>query len=316
MKILITGISGIIGNIMAKHFLAHGHTVIGISRHPRIAAKKLPETITIIDWSALTPEFFQIRQIDAIINLSGAPMIQKWNRHTKPNILNSRQSALETIYGVVRRLSPSNRPQSIIYASSIAIYSTQIEPVDESFQPDLDINFFQSLVWQKLEKSIRKLSIPDVRTVIARIGLVIGPYDLMRTLLTCSRYYSGAVIGSGNQKISWISHHDLARSFDRFIADKTCNGTYNVVAPEIVTARKLSVEIARSINRPVWLRIPDRALRLLLGELADNFLVSAPVKPTRLKEASFRWNIPDFNSAVVQALWELNASETNSLLVR
>jgi uncharacterized protein (TIGR01777 family) len=307
MNILVTGISGVIGNILTQHWEAGGNRVIGVSRNPKQCQARFTEQTIIVDWGALTPEFFQVRKIDAIVNLCGAPMIQKWNKRTKPEILSSRQNSLEKVYALVRQLPPSRRPGCIINASSVAIYSTQREEVDESIQPDLDINFFQSLVWQKLEKRVRELSVPDVRTVIARIGLLIGPYEMMQIMLSCSRWGAGAVIGNGKQKISWISHHDLARAFDQFLCKPSMSGTYNVVSPEVVTAEEMSTSIAAIYGRQVWLRIPDRGLRILLGELAENFLTSAAVKPARLKAANFTWNLPQFTPAIEQARWEINA---------
>ena len=156
---------------------------------------------------------------------------------------------------------------------------------------------------------MQQLSIPDVRTVIARIGVLIGPYSMMASMLCYSRWFLGAIIGKGTQKISWISHHDMARAFDRFISDESTNGVYNVVSPQTITARQMSIEVARAVNRSVWLRIPENLLCLALGELADNFLTSASVKPTRLIEAEFCWNLPDFQSAVAQALWELQITD-------
>ncbi len=301
---------------MTHHWLSQGHRVIGVSRSPGTAGKSFPRTVTIVDWSALTPEFFQVRRIDTIVNFAGAPMIQRWDRHSKPEILLSRQVAVERIFEVVRCLPPSRRPKSIVGVSSAAIYSTQTRAVDESLDPEFDINFFQSIVWRRLEKCMQQLRIPNVRSVIARIGVLIGPYDMMSTMLLCSRWFCGAIIGDGKQEISWISHHDLARAFDRFISDTSISGTYNVVSPQTITARQMSTEVARAVNRSVRLRIPGNLLRLTLGELAENFLTSACVKPTRLLQADFRWNFPDFRSAVGQAMWELQIADQAGAALR
>ena len=296
-----------IGNILSRHWLSKGHTVIGISRRPEYARNLLPTEISVIDWGALTPELFQVRPIYCVVNVSGAPMMQRWNRKSKPEILNSRETAIRNINKVVRALAPSQRPKCIINASSVAVYSTQRKTVDESIEPNLDVNFFQSLVWKRLEKTICELNIPDVRTVVARIGLVIGPYALMQSLFAASRFYLGAVLGNGKQKISWISHHDLARIFDLLMTNQSASGIYNVVSPQSVSAEAFSSDIAASQNRPIFLKIPEPFLRLLLGELAQNFLTSASVAPRRLEQLDFAWNLPDFRSAVRQVQWQLSA---------
>ena len=79
----------------------------------------------------------------------------------------------------------------------------------------------------------------------------------------------------------------------------------NIVSPQNVTSAGLSSGVARSVSRQVFLRLPDRLLRRMLGEFADNFRISADVRPGRLTHDGFIWELPDFDQAVRVAAQEL-----------
>ena len=304
-RVLIAGITGTVANTIAEHLLSQGHQVFGISRDPARAARRLDPRISLISWLQLSPGFIATTEISAIINCAGAPMIQRWSHNAKAEILTSRLRATRKLYQLLRNLPAAHRPECFINASSIAIYSNRQLPVDESDIPDMDRQFFQSRVWHQLESLAGSLQVPKVRTVVARMGVSIGPDEMMHSMLRASRFFMGAVLGSGRQKISWISHRDLARAVEHLLLNQQLAGVFNIVSPQSVTSAALSKGIARSVSRQVFLRLPRGVLRQLFGELADNFMISAEVRPGRLADAGFIWEQPDFDQAVRVAAREL-----------
>jgi NAD dependent epimerase/dehydratase family enzyme len=68
MKIVIPGGSGQVGNILARHFHAQGHTVTVFSRNPQ------PAPWRVVRWDGLTPGNWtrDLEQSDVCINLAGA----------------------------------------------------------------------------------------------------------------------------------------------------------------------------------------------------------------------------------------------------
>jgi uncharacterized protein (TIGR01777 family) len=305
LRILLTGASGMVAGFVAKYFVEKGHHVVGVSRHPEKAALVTDPRVSLISWRQLVPGFLAAQKFDAIINLAGAPMMGKWNDRTKAEILMSRIQATKRIHHVLEQLPPPHRPECCVNASSVAIYSSPVEEVDEDVQPEIDPQFFQARVWNQLEALVSNLQVPQVRTLVLRFGIVIGPHEMMRTLLHTSRWFLGAVLGSGQQRISWISHRDLARSVEFALLNKRVRGAVNVVSPQIITASQMGTDIARSVNRRALLRIPEPLLRLFLGELAMNFTTSATVTPARLRQAGFNWELGDFYQAAVVAAHEL-----------
>ena len=308
LKVLITGISGTVAKIVAHHLLARGHQVLGVSRDPNRAAQHLDPQISLISWQQLSPGLVATADVTAIVNFAGAPMIQRWSHDAKAEILTSRIQATRNLYQLLRSLPAALRPECFINASSIAIYSNRQLPVDELTVPDMDHNFFQSQVWHQLESMINGLRVPKVRTVVARMGVVIGPHEMLHSMLRASRFFMGTVLGSGRQKVSWISHRDLARAMEHLLLNQHLNGVFNVVSPQTITSAGLSTGIARSVSRQVFLRLPNGLLRRLFGELADNFMTSAEVRPGRLANDGFIWELPDFDQAVRVAAQELGFS--------
>jgi len=54
----------------------------------------------------------------------------------------------------------ANRPEVIIFASSVAAYANAPERVDEYTKLRKDINYFKSIIWYDLEKEILEYKIP------------------------------------------------------------------------------------------------------------------------------------------------------------
>jgi NAD dependent epimerase/dehydratase family enzyme len=62
---------------------------------------------------------------------------------------------------------------------------------------------------------------------------------------------------------------------------------------------EVSKAIGRSMGRPSWLPVPEFALKLALGEMAEEMLLaSARALPKRLLEAGFSFAFPDLESAL------------------
>jgi uncharacterized protein (TIGR01777 family) len=308
LKVLITGITGVVANTLAQHLLMQGHQVLGVSRDPVRAAKQLDPRISLVSWQQLSPGLIATTEVSAIVNFAGAPMIQRWSHDAKAEILTSRIQTTRKLYHLLRSLPAALRPECFINASSIAIYSNRQLPVDELVVPDMDHNFFQSQVWHQLESLINSLQVPKIRTVVARMGVVIGPHEMMRSMLRASRFFMGTVLGSGKQKVSWVSHRDLARAMEHLLLNQQLDGVFNIVSPQTITSADLSTGIARSVSRQVFLRLPNGVLRRMFGELADNFMTSAEVRPGRLANDGFIWELPDFDQAVRVAAQELGFS--------
>jgi NAD dependent epimerase/dehydratase family enzyme len=94
---------------------------------------------------------------------------------------------------------------------------------------------------------------------------------------------AGAVIGSGNQFVSWIHIEDALAVIAHAVRDAKLEGPVNAVAPESVSYAQFMREAGAIARRPVWLRIPELPLRKLLGEMAIMLVEGPCVLPGKLR---------------------------------
>nr|WP_051568094.1 NAD-dependent epimerase/dehydratase family protein [Draconibacterium orientale] len=69
MKIKLTGSNGYIGRLISSELLKKGHAVSGINRN--------------LLYGASTNLQKELRNADVIINLAGAPILQRWTAENK-----------------------------------------------------------------------------------------------------------------------------------------------------------------------------------------------------------------------------------------
>jgi uncharacterized protein (TIGR01777 family) len=108
----------------------------------------------------------------------------------------------------------------------------------------------------------------------------------------------GTRLGSGKQWMSWIHYEDVIRAL-MWIFEK--GGTYptvNVVAPEPVTNADFTAELGHALHRPAFLKVPEFALQLGLGERASMLLDSERVVPGILQRAGFEFRFPTLRAAL------------------
>ena len=102
--------------------------------------------------------------------------------------------------------------------------------------------------------------------------------------------------------MSWIALDDLLGLVLFLLrADPVC-GPVNAVAPGSVMNAEFAATLARVLRRPALLPLPEIAVRLALGEMADALLLSSTrVRPNRLETASFPFRHPSLvgNSSII-----------------
>jgi NAD dependent epimerase/dehydratase family enzyme len=81
------------------------------------------------------------------------------------------------------------------------------------------------------------------------------------------------------------------------------SGPFNVTAPTPVTSRELCSALKRQLKTLVTLPMPAAAMRLVVGEMADELLITGQrVVPDALSEAGFEFRHADIDSALAASL--------------
>ncbi len=119
-----------------------------------------------------------------------------------------------------------------------------------------------------------------------RIGLVMSAKDggALPEIAKPIKYYVGAAFGSGEQWQSWIHITDLARMFI-FIAENNLKGVFNGVSPNPVTNNRLVKEIAKILEKPLFLpNIPKFVMQTILGEMSYILFASQRVSSKKIEK--------------------------------
>lgn len=281
MNISLSGAGGFIGNAISRAFMAKGWTVKPISR----GSFSLPED-----------EFRQsrIEGADVIINLAGAGISKKWTEEYKEEILKSRISTTQKIVSAIQ--ASEHKPALLISASGADIYGNAGTHDEES---NSFSDSFLGKVCREWENEASKVP-ADVRLVIARMGVVLG--DNGGALDKMYRPFSlglGAVVGKGDQWISFIHIKDLVNAFIFIIENPSLKGPVNISSPYPVTNRDFSKTFGKVLNQPVFLSIPSGLMTRLYGEGASVLLEGRKVLPGKLTEAGFHFTYPTITNSMV-----------------
>ena len=131
-----------------------------------------------------------------------------------------------------------------------------------------------------------------MRVVLTRTGLVMAPAGgMLSRLKPLFSLGLGARLGNGRQYLPWISLEDQVRALLFAITHDELSGPVNFAGPAPVTNAEFTTALGRTVNRPTPLMVPGFALRTVLGEFADEGLLSGQrVIPAALERAGFHFH--------------------------
>lgn len=271
MKIAIIGAGGFIGKELNAFLSRKGHTIIPISH---IELEK--------PFSELVP---LIEGCDVIINLAGAPILGKWTPEFKDLILKSRVGSTNRIIDAINYAE--NKPKLFISTSAIGIYNDKIQHDESSLAFADDYLAEVCKLW---EYSTARLGKTEIRTVIFRLGMVMGKsggayLQIMKPI----KLGVGAIIGTGEQKTSYIQISDLLNAYNFVINNTDTNGIFNLTTPYPTTNKILTKIIAKKLHRKVFFKLPICILKFIYGDGAEVISSSRDIIPTKLLKAGFKF---------------------------
>lgn len=285
MRILISGITGLIGSHVAQALRSDGHTVLGLSR----SAQGRDD---LIEWSTAHGQLdpLLVDGFDAVVHLAGESIAGRWNDEKKQRIRRSRidgTALLATTLAKVER-----KPQVFISASAVGYYGDRGEErLAEDAKPGNGFLAEVAMEWEQAADAAREA---NIRTVHPRFGMVLSPKGgALQQMLTPFRFGVGGRIGSGRQYWPWISLDDAAGVIRRAMEGDDLNGPVNAVAPDPPTCSEFVKALGRALRRPTVLPMPAFAARLVLGEFADAaLLASTRAVPARLEALEYSFTHP------------------------
>ncbi|MBA4258689.1 MAG: TIGR01777 family protein [Chitinophaga sp.] len=316
--ILITGGTGTVGKRLTALLLEKGYSVIIVGRGTQ--SKQVQDskanmtmgsanqaTLRFATWNieAQTIDESAIKDADYIIHLAGAGVAdQRWSDARKKEIADSRINSCALI---VKALSSiPNKVKAVVSASAIGWYG----PDDSADSPSHGFTEdatpypdFLGNTCKAWEDSIAPITSLDKRLVVLRTGIVLSNaggalVEFKKPLL----FKTAAILGSGNQMISWIHEDDLCNQYIYAIENENMNGVYNAVAPHPVSNKTLTIELAKKVCGSFYIPfyVPAFVLKVVLGEMSIEVLKSTTVSSNKIMQAGYKFQYPTIDAALQQ----------------
>jgi uncharacterized protein (TIGR01777 family) len=297
MRVVLAGASGFLGSQLRASLAADGHEV---TRLVRRATKRDDERW----WDPYTGTFdvSVLAGADVVVNLAGAGVGDKrWNEAYRRVLVDSRVRPTLTLATALASMPERDRPAVLLNASAVGFYGdTGDATVNEESAPGG--GFFPTLC-QSWEAATGAATAAGVRVVLLRSGLVLdGSGGLLRPLALATRFFVGGPLGGGRQWMPWIAIADWLGAV-RLLIDRTdLAGPVNVVGPDPVRNKDFARTLGKVLNRPAPWPIPTWALRIVLGEFADESVASQRALPAVLSRAGYDYQHSTVESALRAAL--------------
>jgi hypothetical protein len=235
---------------------------------------------------------------DAVVNLAGEPIAQRWTAAAKKRIYDSRVEGTRRLVNAFS--AQSQRPQVLVSASAVGLYGsrgdeilTETSPPGHGFLPEVVMD------WEKAAQSAEALGI---RVVSLRFGMVLGRGGALARLLPVFRLGGGGRLASGRQWMSWIHVDDVVSMILYAIENAGLKGGFNATAPNPVTNTEFTRALAHAVHRPAIIPVPALALKLVFGEMSEVLLDSQRAVPAAAEAAGFKFRFSELAPALDQIL--------------
>jgi len=279
MNVTVLGASGFIGRHLRAALLARGDAVTEASLRDVDAAARSCEGA------------------DAVVNLSGESIAQRRTAEVKERIHSSRVAATRAL---VQRLRKSAAPPTaFVCASAVGYYgASQTATFVEASPPGDD---FLARVCADWEAEAERAAEFGARLCRVRTGIVLGTDGgVLASLLPIFRLGGGGVVASGKQWYSWVHVDDVVSIYVEAV--DRLEGPINAVAPNPVRNADFTRALAHALHRPAVARVPEFALRLMLGEGATVATRGQRVIPERTLAAGYRFKFTTLDTALENLL--------------
>lgn len=297
MKILITGGTGFVGTALVKFLAEQGHQITLLTREKHHGAQ-VPEIVYPNKGALLDSK--QLSEFQAIINLAGASISSvRWTKAGKNKILNSRITVTKLLVESMKKNQELQMPypQIFISTSAVGYYGlSENEIFDEAGRNGAGFLADVARQWEEEAKKAKNLS---TRNIILRFGIVLGDGGILKQLKKPFEFGVGGYIASGKQWISWIALEDLIRIISYMLMNQNASGIYNACAPDAVSMKELTLELAKALHKKAWTKTPGWVLHLLMGQMAEELIIHGQrATPNRLQKEGFSFSYENISKAM------------------
>lgn len=260
-NILITGISGFVGNNLIKYFSSkNNYTLFGLD----IVFDNIEGVEKIYSWDNLG----EIKDVDVVIHLAG-------KAHDLKNT-SDEKSYFDINYGLTKKIydwyQQSSATQFFMMSSVKAVADTVNGELTEDVVPNPITAYGKSKI--KAEDYLNSIVLPDNKNLyIFRPAMIHGPGNKGNLNLLYSIVAKGFPwpLASFDNKRSFVSVENLCFIFKSFIDRDINSGTYNIADEKWLSTNKLIQIISEGVGRKPRLWHFPKGFVKFLAKLGDVF---------------------------------------------
>lgn len=293
-RILITGATGMIGRKLLHTLQQAGHELSILSRKQ----EQIPG-VKVYIWDIYKKQIDTncMSDVDCVIHLAGENIAdEKWTAERKREIIDSRTLSTHLLYSAIE--DTNTKLDCLISASATGYYGDcGDEILTENDGPGLG---FLAECCKEWEEAVDKGNTQGHRIVKLRTGFVLAKGEgALAAIEKQIKFFTGAPLGSGKQWVPWVHIDDIVAMYVYALENPTLSGAYNACAPFPVTNATLTAAIAAKLHRPVWpLNVPEKMLKLILGEMSELVLMSTNTSAQKLLSADFKFKYTQLDDAL------------------
>ncbi len=287
MQTLVTGSSGLVGSELLGRLHSAGHTLYCLQRNADPTSKEIWNTDGLLATMGDAPVHFT-----SVIHLAGENVAQRrWSPKVKERILASRKEGTRQLIDFLGTLNTP--PENFLCASATGYYGNQGGKLLNETS-SLGSGFLADVCrqWEQEASRAEKLG---CRVVLLRFGMVLSDQGgALKKMLPPFRVGLGGPIGRGERYMSWVSIRDLVEIIHFILINENVRGAVNVVSPTPVTNAVFTRTLAKVLDKPARIPVPPVILRLLLGDMAEEMLLTSfRVRPDVLEKNGYVFSDTD-----------------------
>jgi uncharacterized protein (TIGR01777 family) len=290
MRVAVTGATGTIGSAVVSSLRERSDEVTELSRSTNWPAPQEEP-----------PPADALRSRDAVVNLLGERLDQRWSDKAKAEIRSSRVLGTRNLVAALGSLPEAERPRALVSQSAVGYYGARgDEPISEDTPAGDDFLAHVVADWEAEARAAEELG---VRVVLTRTGVVLSPAGgALPKMLPFFKAGVGGPVAGGRQYMAWVHVDDVVGAILFALDTPALSGPVNVAAPDPTTNKEFSRALGRVLHRPALAPVPALVLKGLYGEMSMTVTTGQRAVPTRLRELGYSFQRPDLEAALRDAI--------------
>lgn len=289
MKVVVAGGTGFIGDPLVRALEARGDQVVVLTRTVRTANHRAWDGKTRGEWAS------ELDGADAVLNLTGSSINQRWDEAGKRNILESRVNSCRVLGEAVR--TAKDPPKVWVQGSAVGFYGDTGETlVDESSPAGTGFLAETCTAWEEAARTAAE----GIPLSLVRTGVVLGRGGgALEPLTKLTKSFLGGAAGSGRQFLPWIHLDDIVGVF-LWALDLGWQGPVNGVQPEPVRNSDLMSALRKALGRPWSPPAPAFGIKLVeaIAGVPSELILGSQRVTTKVLPGRYTFRYPELVDAL------------------